>query len=393
MRLVSRNTLYFFIFTFSQPKTYSIRTNHSTIAASLDLSPGSRLDIKNVSPKLGQIDSPSFSSFEKVALCSLHTTAGFLEQSLAAKLGNKPEGVDYLVRSAHRLFPEGAPYWHDRMELRDELTAEQRKHEPLNADSHLAFICLGLCSCALYEFDPNEPIYFIDLDGEFQGTFRSRKTLAVGYNEIRCVHEETLPIKIPRKDQYALDLSQHLSDLQPLVNKHKIHRGLITFELDPSEKNAGITVNEYETLLVERDITDVLKNPLRYMLGHASELVRHPRKLPEKARKMLTYELHLAIRDGLQLASRSVSAIEYMVERLGMRLPLLESVIDRLAAPLETRWMNLGATARFLINAEDEQPQGRIMTGTYQSPILIQWRRPETDTDTRKLRVRLLEFV
>ncbi|MCY3594174.1 MAG: hypothetical protein OXH01_02915 [Bacteroidetes bacterium] len=321
----------------------------------------------------------------------MHTTAGFLEQSLATKLGNKPEGVDHLVRSAHRLFPEGAPYWHDRMELRNELTAEQRKFEPLNADSHLAFICLGLCSCALYEFDPDDPIYFIDLDGEFQGTFRSRKTLAVGYNETRCVHEDVLSIRMPRKDQHALDLSQHLNDLQALVNKHNIHRGLVTFELDSNEKNAGITVNEYETLLVERDITDVLKNPLRYMLDHASELVRHPLTLPGKAKKVLTYELHLAIRDGLRLASRSVSAVEYMVERLGMRLPLLESVIDRLATPLETRWMNLGTTARFLINAGNEEPHGRITTGTYQSPILIQWRRP--DSDMRNLRVRLLQFV
>lgn len=309
---------------------------------------------------------------------------------MATKLGNNSEGIDHLVRSAHRLFPEGAPYWHDRMELRNELTPEQRKHEPLNADSHLAFICLGLCNCALYEFAPDAPIYFIDLDGESRGTFRSRKTLAVGYNHTQCVHEEILSIKIPQKDQYALDLSQHLNRLQSLVNKHNIHHGLVILELDSDEKNAGITVNEYETLLVERDLIDVLKNPLKYMLDNASALIRHPLTLPGKAKKILTYELHLAIRDGLRFASRSVSALEYMVERLGMRLPLLESVIDRLATPLENRWMNLGTTARFLIHADHGVSPGRIAIGTYQSPILIQWRRP--NTDIRKLRVRLLQF-
>lgn len=321
----------------------------------------------------------------------MHTTAGFLEQPFAAKLGNKPEGVDYLVRSAHRLFPEGAPYWHDRMELRDELTDEQKTHEPLNADSHLAFMCLGLCNCALYEFDPEDPIYFIDLDGEFRGTFRSRKAIAVGYNKTECVHEEVLLIKMAEKDQHAMNLSESLKKLQALVEVHKIHRGFVTIELDSEETCAGITVNEFETLLVERDLTDVLMNPLQYMLEHASELVRHPMELPGKAKKVLTYELHLAIRDGLRLANRSVSALEYMVERLGMRLPLLESVIDRLAKPLETRWMNLGTAARFLINAENEDAYGKIAVGTYQSPILIQWRKPQLIT--RKVYLGLHRFV
>ncbi len=368
----------------------SINDKNSTVAATLHFSPRSRLDIKNVSSALAEVEHGPFASFEKIAICSLHTTAGFIEQPLATKLGNNSEGIDHLVRSAHRLFPEGAPYWHDRMELRNELTPEQRKHEPLNADSHLAFICLGLCNCALYEFAPDAPIYFIDLDGESRGTFRSRRTLAVGYNHTQCVHEEILAIKMPQKDQYALDLSQHLNRLQSLVNKHNIHHGLVILELDSDEKNAGITVNEYETLLVERDLIDVLKNPLKYMLDNASALMRHPLTLPGEAKKILTYELHLAIRDGLRFASRSVSALEYMVERLGMRLPLLESVIDRLATPLENRWMNLGTTARFLIHADHDVSPGRIAIGTYQSPILIQWRQP--NTDIRKLRIRLLQF-
>jgi len=321
----------------------------------------------------------------------LHTTAGLLEQSFATKLGNTQEGINNLIQSARRLFPEGAPYWHDQMELRDELSVEQRKYEPLNADSHLAFICLGLCNCVLYTFDPKNPIFLIDLDGEFQGIFRSRKLLAIGYNNVECVHEDSIAVSMPHKDQGALDLSDTLKNYQTIIDQHKIQRGVITFELDPREKFSGVTVNEFETLLMERDITDVLKNPLKFMLSNVSEFARRPFSIPGKAKQVIMYELHQTIRDGLKLATRGASALEHIAERLGVDLPLLEHAIDRIATPLETRWMNLGSSVRFLINTDDNEVSGRIMTGTYQSPILIQWRRPESDI--RNLKVRVLRFI
>jgi len=368
-----------------------IASNNSTTARILNLSPSSRLDITNISQTLTDSDLSSFSSYEKIALSSLHTTAGLIEQSFASKLGNTQEGINNLIRSARRLFPEGAPYWHDQMELRDELSAEQRKYEPLNADSHLAFICLGLCNCVLYSFDPKEPIFLIDLDGEFQGIFRSRKVMAIGYNNVECVHEDSISVPMPQKDRVAIDLNDSLQNYQSIIDQQKIHRGIITFELNPHEKFAGITVNEYETLLMERDITDVLKNPLKFMLSNVSEFARHPFSIPGKAKQVLMYELHQTIRDGLKLATRGVSAVEHIAERLGVDLPLLEYAVDRIATPLETRWMNLGSSVRFLINSDNDETSGRIMTGTYQSPILIQWRRPESDV--RNLKVRLLRFV
>lgn len=365
-------------------------TNKPTLSNTLQLSPRCRIDIQDLSEKLVKIEKGALSSYENILFCSLHTTAGFLEQSFASKLGAHPEGIEWLVRSAHRLFPEGAPYWHDQMDLRSELTSEQRKSEPLNADSHLAFICLGLSNCVLYKSAPETPTYFIDLDGEFRGTLRSRKSIVVGYNNTECVYEETLSVPMPDNSPCTLDLSKHLNHLHALVAKHRIHRGLVSIELASDEKYAGITVNEFETLLVERDIIDVLLNPVKYMLQNGPQLARNPLDLPNKAKNVLTYETHLAIRDGLRLASRSVSAVEYMTDRLGIHLPLLESVIDKLATPLEARWMNLGSTARFLINSESAEDPGQIVMGTYQSPILIQWRSPESDV--RRLHIRLLQF-
>src|SRR5262249_58022335 len=73
---------------------------------------------------------------------SLHTTAGFLDRSLIARLG--PERVPTYVDALRRIFPEGAGYQHDQLERRLDLDAAQRAVEPRNADSHLVFIAGGL---------------------------------------------------------------------------------------------------------------------------------------------------------------------------------------------------------------------------------------------------------
>ena len=84
------------------------------------------------------------------------------------------------------MFPEGAGYEHDKLHLRTELSDEQRRSEPRNADSHLAFIGAGLRTCVTYLNRPNEPVYFVDLDGvnEAARPASARRTI-LGFNERR----------------------------------------------------------------------------------------------------------------------------------------------------------------------------------------------------------------
>src|SRR5262252_8426647 len=62
--------------------------------------------------------------------CSLHTTAGYLEQSLSNRIGNDHHGLSKFFGSFHALFPPNAEYKHDKMELRTELSEDQKKVEP-----------------------------------------------------------------------------------------------------------------------------------------------------------------------------------------------------------------------------------------------------------------------
>ena len=116
------------------------------------------------------------SVYPRALCCSFHTTAGYLDQGVAARLNQNPDGVMPYIDVFRTMFPEGAGYEHDKIERRTELTAAQRPVEPLNADSHLAFMAGALRTCVSYPNRPGEPMSFIDLDGVHAGRPRTRRT-------------------------------------------------------------------------------------------------------------------------------------------------------------------------------------------------------------------------
>src|SRR4029453_6720709 len=67
------------------------------------------------------------------------------------------------------------------------------------------------------------------------------------------------------------------------VKGQGVTSGRVRLELAGGERQAGLTVNEYETLLMRHDLAEVLRNPFR----HAAEKGRHmwtnPRSIPAKA--------------------------------------------------------------------------------------------------------------
>ena len=121
------------------------------VEVTLEVSPCARLDVIDVRAGLQQEHAEALAPFPRALYCSFHTTAGYLEQSLAARLRQPGDaGVEPFVKVFQTIFPEGAGYEHDKLHLRTELSDEQRRHEPQNADSHLAFIAAGLRSCVTY---------------------------------------------------------------------------------------------------------------------------------------------------------------------------------------------------------------------------------------------------
>ena len=152
------------------------------VEVALEISPRARVDLVDVRKRVSETHGGVLETFPQALYSSFHTTAGYLEQSLASRLNKKRNGLAHYLTFFRNVFPQGAGYKHDEMHLREELSEAQRQVEPSNADSHLAFISAGLRSCVTYRLRPGEPVFFIDLDGVNGGRPRQRVTTILGFN-------------------------------------------------------------------------------------------------------------------------------------------------------------------------------------------------------------------
>jgi thiamine phosphate synthase YjbQ (UPF0047 family) len=339
-----------------------------------------RLAVIDVSKRIFERHGDLLAPFRKLLYCSYHTTAGYLEQSLCARMHHRRESVEALVHSAQKLFPAGAPYRHDQMHLRTELTEEQKRVEPQNADSHLAFISLGLENCVTYDNRPDTPVYFIDLDGVYRGTRRRRQTTVVGFNEAEAVVEQQLYVPMSNHAIDSINLTDPrlgiLEQLNDLLAQYEVHKGTIILSLEPSEQHAGLTVNEYETLLMKHDLAEVLRNPLWFMAQKATHMLRDPKAIRSKAKNYMKYDL--------------VQLVNEIIDALGLNESLVERVIDRIAAASASRRLRMKRSVTLLVNNADDESPGAAVLGAYQSPILVQWQKNETQA--RCVNVRLVRF-
>jgi thiamine phosphate synthase YjbQ (UPF0047 family) len=341
------------------------------LAATLEIYPRARFDMVDVNQLLKEKGSP-VASFPKALYCSYHTTAGYLEQSLCARMAYQPEAVARFVRTFQRLFPPEAPYLHDRMELREELSEEQKAVEPANADSHLAFIGSGLKNCVTYLNPAHNPVFFIDLDGIHRGGSRLRRTTVMGYTKEQVVLQERLTIPV---SHHAVD-SINLKDakvgifpyLESLIAQHQITAGRLDLSLAPEERHAGLTVNEYETLLMKHDLREVLRDPFRFALEKGKHILADPRAVPEKTRSYAAYDL--------------IHMFNELMEALRISQSALERLIVRATGGAASRFLRLRKQVSFLIAPGLGEAPGSIVQGRYQSPILVQWHLGDTTSRT-----------
>jgi hypothetical protein len=349
---------------------------------SLEITPRGRLDVTDVRALAAAAYGDVFERHARCLYCSLHTTAGYLPQSFAARLGPGPQAVRPYIDVFTTVFPEGAGYLHDQLDLRDELTPEQRPVEPTNADSHLAFIGSGLRPCVSYVTRRPGPVSFIDLDGVNAGTPRRRSTTLVGYDSEIEVAKTTLQVPVSKRhpiDAVNLkDLRLGLyAQLDDLIARHGVGKGRIRLKLGAGEQFASLTVNEYETLLMRYDLAEVLKNPLRFAAQKAKHAWDDPRAVPSKTLEYAKYDL--------------VRALNRLVDALGLAESAIERVLAQALAVPASRFLRMKRSVDLLVS--DSQTPGRpsIIEGTYQAPIMVQWRK--ADRGERQVTATLTRFV
>ena len=148
----------------SFPKESGMTT--APLEITVGLSPRARYDAIDVSERVRREHGALLADFPRILYCSHHTTAGYLDQAFARRLLDRGRGIDPFVEAFQTLFPEQAGYQHDELDRRIELTEEERRREPPNADAHLTFIGSGLSSCATYLNDDASPVFFVGASKE-----------------------------------------------------------------------------------------------------------------------------------------------------------------------------------------------------------------------------------
>jgi hypothetical protein len=279
------------------------------------------------------------------------------------------------------MFPEGAGYAHDKLEQRHELAPEQRAVEPANADSHLAFIASGLQSCVIYNANRPGPVFFVDLDGTNNGTPRRRATTLVGFNREEEVARGSLSVPVSGHPVDAVNLKDPrlglYDQIGEFIKKHGVTKGRVRLELSSPEQYASLTVNEYETWLMHHDLAEVLRNPLRFAAERARHAWNDPRAIPAKALAYAKYDM--------------VYALNRLVDKLGLQSSIIERVLARTLEVGASRFFRMDRGIDLLVSDTRTPGKGAVVEGTYQTPILVQWRSaPET---VRRVDISLTRFL
>ena len=344
----------------------------------VEIVPSRRRDLIDLTQQFPEEIRSAIAAHNKALYCSYHTTAGFLDQGLCMRLNHSPDLVDSVLDLFSKMFPPGADYEHDKMHLRDELSDEQKRKEPRNADSHLAFIGSGLRNCVTYHNREAAPVWFIDLDGVHEHGVRTREATALGYDhdELVCFDRLSIPVSshpidsVNLRDE-RLGLYEQIAEA---VRNSGVERGRVQISLAADEHNVGLTVNEYETLLMQNDLREVLRNPMRFMAERGRSMLRDPRAVPGKALNYAKYDV--------------VNALNVLFDRVGMSESIVERVVARFMAVPAARFLRMKRGVSMLIHGD--RKTGPIVHGTYQSPILVQWRK--ADAGVRRLEIRVYRF-
>jgi hypothetical protein len=328
----------------------------------LTLSPSRRFEAIDVNERIALEAGDVLRRHRKTLYCSLHTTAGYLDQSLAGRMHHHHGRLAQFFDAWHALFPQDADYRHDQMELRIELSDEQKEVEPHNGDSHLTFIGSGMRNCVTYRNQPAAPVYFIDLDGTNGETRRQRQTTIVAYDEERVVSRESFRVPISRHPIDSVNLADPriglVERIQDLLVSSGLEKGRVDLWLPPAERSVGLTVNEYETLLMRHDLVEVLKDPLKYAKQRGRHMIDDPLAIPTKTINYAKYDVPRVLNSLVEALHWDHSVFERAMAKL-MSVPARRLLRSR--------------RVTFLAAHDEALGRPTLVRGQYQSPILVQW--------------------
>lgn len=74
-----------------------------------------------------------------------------------------------------------------------------------------------------------------------------------------------------------------------------------------------------------------------------------------------------------------VHVVNEFIDSMGLSESLIERIIDKFFQVPASRFLRMKRGVSLIVS-DNDTGNGRIVSGTYQSPILVQWRKTETQT-------------
>jgi hypothetical protein len=220
----------------------------------------------------------------------------------------------------------------------------------------------GLRACVSYRA-AEDPVWFVDLDGVHAGQPRRRQTTVLAYTHEVPVWRTRVVIPVSGHPVDSVNLRDpklgFYEMLEEAIARYGVSKGRLRIELNPDERQAGLTVNEYETLLMRHDLMHVLHNPLKFVAEKSRHAWADPRSIPAKTLDYAKYDV--------------VRALNKLVDALGLNESVIERMLARAMAVPAERFLRFKRTVNLLVSDSETPGHGVIVQGTYQSPILVQW--------------------
>jgi hypothetical protein len=214
----------------------------------------------------------------------------------------------------------------------------------------------------------------------YQNIRRHRKTTVLAYNTEDVVYTEKIAIPMSNHTIDSINLKDprfgFFDQLHALLESYGIEKGRVDIALDRKEQHAGLTVNEYENLLIQKDLAEVLEDPLRYMARKGRSFLSDPAAMPWKAKYYATTDL--------------VHIFNELMDALQVGKSVIEKIVSRVLSVPASRFLGMKRNISLLVSNGEQNGSGRLIEGTYQSPILIQWR--QAPQHTRYLDVTITQF-
>ncbi len=217
-------------------------------------------------------------------------------------------------------------------------------------------------NCVTYRNEPLAPVYFIDLDGTNGATRRERQTTIVAYDEERVVTRESFVVPVSRHPIDSVNLTDPrmglVDRIHDLLATSGLEKGRVDISLGAAERNVGLTVNEYETMLMRHDLVEVLKDPLKFAAQRGRHMIDDPLAIPTKTINYAKYDLPRLLNSLMEALRWDQSVFERAMAKV-MAVPARRLLRSR--------------RVTFLAVHDDALGRPRLVRGQYQSPILVQW--------------------